>query len=404
MKIKNLFITSSFALALGVSVLAGAGAKKATAETEAIAENEVPTVIYANMDLSAWPSWGSVYTTDTTVGSKALRLFAWGKTGGDNGWDKGYPNEIVEVRGHKYAKWDLNTIFGGTSDASNVNGFLIHCYSDDKNTQTADYILEAGKDVIYVNGHDNERTHLQSSYYADYTFADLQQEEDKEVVLHDVNHVFETAPKIFTWNASGTDASSTWNGAQMATVESDYHGGAKYSYTHTYDHQWEFSGLFNVNGDDCKSADIQFNSVKLVYVMRALDDGVWYRKSAHNEGMDFIYSIMKMDSDLGGDITTPECADNYAAAKLAFASLSSEAKQLVDYIKAETWDRLAAWAKANGESFDRDTGAFASVSESYFNSLNNENGTVFAIIIIVATAASITIGCGLLIFKKRRHN
>ena len=411
---KSLFVS----LGVVLSAIASFGALKAVTkqntvkETSAIAENEIPTVLYANMDRSPWPGWGAGYTTDTGDGAhNSLRMHAWCDDDSikTDFWHN-VPTEIETVGGRKFAKFDLNNLSTGNISFEQIKyiQFVAFGENNDNKTKPISFPLQAGKDIVYIlSGSDDG---YKTYYFADYTFAELKasvnnedESIDKTIQLHDVSGVYDSTPKIFTWGSLNVGG---WAGPDMNVVNANYHGGALYSYTHTASaHTEDISLVFNNGGDGKKTADIVCNAVKLMYVLKSCEgngtsEGKWYSKTGHAAGMDFIYTIMKMDdSNYEGDISTANCASNYSAAKTAFASLSTEAKELVDYIKADTWTRLSKWAIANGEVFNRAAGTFSSNS----NILAINNGGSLTIITIVSAISLIALASFFLLRKKKEN-
>ena len=95
------------------------------------------------------------------------------------------------------------------------------------------------------------------------------------------------------------------------------------------------------------------------------------------------------------------CSDSehnyYDFAKEAYKALSSEQKALIE---EATLLRLAAWAKANGETFDPSAGTFTK-AETLIN-YGSQSQSTAVIIIIVSTMAITVVGVALILKKKHR--
>ena len=97
---------------------------------------------------------------------------------------------------------------------------------------------------------------------------------------------------------------------------------------------------------------------------------------------------------------TGECKTSgwYSDAKTAFASLDSGIKEA--FAETSYAQRLEAWAIANGETFNAETGAFSS-NRSVFGSIESDD-TSAMIVVIAAIAGTTLLGFGL-ISKKRKQ-
>lgn len=115
----------------------------------------------------------------------------------------------------------------------------------------------------------------------------------------------------------------------------------------------------------------------------------------------FVDSYMKFETkwlDNEGDGSC-KSAGWYSAAKSAFSGKTAEQKSAI-LAHEPTQYRLAAWAAANGESFNTSTGVFSS-SGNYFTATDS-NSTL--LIVIIISAVSVASLAALLIIKKRKHN
>ena len=89
--------------------------------------------------------------------------------------------------------------------------------------------------------------------------------------------------------------------------------------------------------------------------------------------------------------------DYYDFAKYAFKSMSAEQKDLVS---AAALERLAAWARANGEQFDTSTKTFVDVLYTPTIDLGNNAG--YVVIIAVITVCALAFGV-VILTHKRKH-
>ena len=94
----------------------------------------------------------------------------------------------------------------------------------------------------------------------------------------------------------------------------------------------------------------------------------------------------------------------YALAKEAFDDLSPEQKEIFatssEFIIARGRDRLAAWAEANGETFDASAGTFSAYIPSFALTSENNSTIIIVISIVAISALAFTM---LLVFKKKKQ-
>lgn len=126
--------------------------------------------------------------------------------------------------------------------------------------------------------------------------------------------------------------------------------------------------------------------------------------SGYQQALDFSNDYLLMDIIPTTDPSvTPECASRYSDAKAAFANLYDEGK--ASFLTNEDFqnarNRLAAWAKANGEEFDSSTGLLSVSSIMGANGFSTSSDDVAATLAI----GTIALGAGVtLVFAKRRHS
>lgn len=117
-------------------------------------------------------------------------------------------------------------------------------------------------------------------------------------------------------------------------------------------------------------------------------------------------SLKMNDPAYEGDITTPNCASNYAAMKIAYVALSDAEKNVFQYSSdySAARARLEKWAKANGETFTY--GAETPFAASAFNPLVaviNEKNSSTAIIIIVVSILAVTSVGGYFFLRRKKE-
>lgn len=137
-------------------------------------------------------------------------------------------------------------------------------------------------------------------------------------------------------------------------------------------------------------------------------DGAFFMSNVHADFIEynanlesFVGNKLKMYSYVGDG----QCASYYADAKTAYAALSADEKALFNthagYGSAKA--RLAAWALANGETFDATAGTFTpNGAGSILNLKNNSNIAIIVVASTVLAAASL-LGV-LLVLKKRKYS
>ena len=121
----------------------------------------------------------------------------------------------------------------------------------------------------------------------------------------------------------------------------------------------------------------------------------------------FANNSLKMnDPAYEGDISTPNCAANYSAMKVAYAALSDEVKSVFQYSSdySAARARMEKWAIANGESFTYGAATpFASIRHNIFGIAEiNKNNTLMVTIIVSAISAA-AIGGYFFLRKKKEQ-
>ena len=126
--------------------------------------------------------------------------------------------------------------------------------------------------------------------------------------------------------------------------------------------------------------------------------------SGYQQALDFSNDYLFMNTVPTTDHSSTEnCAKNYNAAIEAFNDLSDEGKSSFlehdDFKDAR--ERFAAWAKANGQTFDPSLGLFISDSlEGVYNIQSNTNNLTI-ILVFSCSALLLLITC---VYSKKKHN
>lgn len=118
----------------------------------------------------------------------------------------------------------------------------------------------------------------------------------------------------------------------------------------------------------------------------------------------FANTSLKMnDPAYEGDISTANCASNYAAMKEAYVNLSDAEKNVFQYSSdyANARARLNKWAAANHETFTYgEENPFA--ASRLPTIIKKENTTLISIIVIISTISLVTLG-GYFLLRKRKE-
>lgn len=134
-------------------------------------------------------------------------------------------------------------------------------------------------------------------------------------------------------------------------------------------------------------------------------DGTFFMSNVHanyleyNANLDsFVGQSLKMYTYVGNG----QCADYYDAAKTAYAALTDGEKALFNTHAAygSARARLAAWAVANGETFDAANGTFSATKINPV--INSENNSVI-IVVLIAGIITLTGVAGVVILRKKHQ-
>ena len=107
---------------------------------------------------------------------------------------------------------------------------------------------------------------------------------------------------------------------------------------------------------------------------------------------------MDVSGDGNGMTGDLSCKGWYLPAKIAWNSLSDDAKSKVGI---EVKERLAAWARANGESFDSSTGVFGAMGVNGFGLHANSDSTIPWIVAVTSVGVA---SIGAFAFLRKRKN
>ena len=138
-------------------------------------------------------------------------------------------------------------------------------------------------------------------------------------------------------------------------------------------------------------------------------NGTFFMSNVHanyqeyNANLDAMYGLLKM-YDSENDVNYTSCEDYYSNAKAGYIALSDGEKTLFNtnaaYASARA--RLAAWATANGETFDAVNGTFSSIN-NVMPLVNNTNRNTILIVILMASGSMILLGAFFMLNKKRKQ-
>ena len=108
--------------------------------------------------------------------------------------------------------------------------------------------------------------------------------------------------------------------------------------------------------------------------------------------------------DFNDNTSGTACLSYYQSAKTAYEALTDDQKDIfatsAEFIIARGRDRFAAWAKANGETFDAVAGTFSAFVPSFAFILENNNTMIIVISIAAISALGLTFA---LVFKKKKQ-
>ena len=164
--------------------------------------------------------------------------------------------------------------------------------------------------------------------------------------------------------------------------------------------------IFSKNGSE-QTADLTPTGGNYCYVVGDLQgSGTWWDNInyvyAHNFNqniLDFKHTSTSVQTDTGYCKT----GSHYTLAKSTYNLIKNESAVMTELNNnfADALPRLAAWATANGETFDSTTGTFSSVRNIPAIMASKETDTTLLIVIISVLAAA-GIG-GYFFFRRKRH-
>ena len=201
--------------------------------------------------------------------------------------------------------------------------------------------------------------------------------------FYDVKNTFNGGAKIYAWGHDGKNAD--WPGSQMTIVDSPKSSGRIY-YFENFDEMFN-KCIFN-NGSQTGDLDVNLGHC---YSMNSISSGSWVSlEKAYSD--DFNDNLMLMNSDTEG-----QCLTAYAKAKECFNLYTADIKNQIKTDHSAALTRFAAWAAANGESFNETTMVFGS---NTIRPVSKKDNWIFAIAAITSTLIFASLIFGL---KKRKH-
>lgn len=385
MKKSRLFIVSSLAILLGVGAFGAFKAAANQAEPEEVEAAGSSVTLYIN-HFDAGSDKGGVWSN--------FKYYLFG-SGGNNGWPgvsftdsmkTSTPNEydqyqyVLTVDTSKYQ----SLVLTGNSDSTWGGSFA----------KTEDFSLT---DISSTNNGLTCGTHkgwqtdanvfgINTFGYSTKTVYML----DLRGNIYDEKHYCHT----FATGKSGTK----WPGVEMSKVSGQNN---LYSV--------EINSVLNNVIFDNKPDDWETGAPNQTSTITGVSDGdayVVYPDNGYNkltsDAAKYIDKYMKFETKWLDDEGTGQCksAGWYSSAKSAFSGKTADQKS--DILAHEpTSYRLAAWARANGETFNTSTGVFSAPIRIVDTVISSSSGTIA---IIVVSAISIAAVGGYFLFRKKKEN
>ena len=363
MKLRNLLISS--AIALGLVASAGVALSlRAEAEAEVKADSE--TVLYVNQ-FNGGGDWANFsYYLYGTGGKNA----DWPGQAFTDGMKTATPNEydqyqyVLSVDTSKYQNLILVGNPSGWSGSQAQTEDLVIADMPNNGIYCGDQIPASNKFEVGYYGYSTKAVYL----------LDLKGD------VYNTNHYCHT----FATGKSGT----SWPGVAMSKV-----AGSKNLYKAEINSALD-NVIFNNNND---------HQTDTIGSVAANDAYVVYPDNGYNkltlDAASFIDQYMMFETAWLDDEGTGACKASgwYSAAKSAFSAKSADEKS--DILDHEpTKYRLAAWASANSDTFNVDTGAFSRATIEFDSA---ENNTLTIVIIVSVIAATSLLGVALIIRKRK---
>lgn len=365
--LKSFFgLTLGVAFSLGVAASLNANKKAIVKETEAASTNR-------SIELR--------FTRPSDWGSHAVHLHTWDNSGGTT-----WPGHTMDYL------WD------------NEYGQAVYSWSPNSNDKLY-------SNIVFNNGGNGMQTDDLSSpststaYWYDNGWQ-TGSVGSMDVYLYDYDNLYNGTVNVYTWR-DGTNYESSSYPGQAAAVDSIATNGLIYKFTiNNCCNRVIFSGANEAHKTQLDSG----MSGNYCYV-KASDstslDGKnsWWNNINYVHAHNFAQNTMMFRSISTSDqSSTAYCATRYAAAKTHMEAITSSG--IGDYIINEIENnftdalpRLAAWAKANGKTFDTSSHTFSSAHNFSMLSVSDNNG--FIVVVSISALGILSVGA-YYFFKKSK--
>lgn len=299
------------------------------------------------------------------------------------GWGTDATTKLETNDGTRYATevaYSGSNVLKATIDVASVtNVKFVRLKTADLSVKWNETPEQAVFDCNYCNVYDN------SGYSYGWTIA-------KSVKVLDItgtSSLIATNHYAHIWDSNSSDAASTtWPGRAMNQI------GSSRFYEITFKNNFNKIIFDNNSG---QTANLDVNDGK-VWVLQNDWDGAWVSEAA----AEFIDSYLKFDTiDTSTDTQGTACKAGWSDLFTAYTTTyASERADIISVPHAKA--RLAAWAEANGATFNPDNGTLSATSSlTIVSQLNSNNSTM--IIIVVTSLVLISVG-GFFFIRKRKEN
>ena len=363
---------------LGVGVFGAVKATSNQSEPEKVEADGSSVTVYIN-HFDAGADKGGVWSN--------FKYYLFG-SGGNNGWPgvsftdsmkTSTPNEfdqyqyVLTVDTSKYQ----NLVLTGNSDSTWGGAFA----------KTEDFSLTSVTSTnngLYCGEHKGWQTDANVFAVSTYSYS------TKTVYMLDLKgDVYSSKHYCHTF-ATGKSG-TPWPGVAMTKV-----AGQNNLYSAEINSALD-NVIFNNNGS---------NQTDTINGITNGDSFVVYPDNGYNkltlDAASFVDKYMKFETKWLDDSGTGQCKSLgwYSAAKTAFSSKTAAQKTAI-LAHEPTSYRLAAWAKANGESFNTTTGAFSAITRISDTIISSSSGTI---VVVVVSSISLAAICGYFLFKRKKEN
>lgn len=381
LKFRSILLTSILAIA-GIFGVGSALVNKQIEEAPVAEKAEAATPSsYTNVYRFSVPNgFGS------DVGNH-IYLHAWGSSGGDSSW-----GNFITLSDYSYNENDERMYTYATNYT--YTGFIIIRYSDNPDyCKTQD--INVGSNTAWSwNGNNGAAaaawTPTNQTYY-----------------LYDYRNLFEGNAKCYAWQSKGSLNNGSYPGVAMTKVE---HGSGQL-YSISLDPAFDEFKLGI--GDDCNTGDVWINHYRgQCYCFWETDPG-WSNDLDWVKAHDWIYNTMHV-RDIGTEDTsdTGNCrgaSGYYQKAISAYNSFTAAIKTKIS--QDDCFDiasaRLAAWARANGQTatLSGTTLSLSAIQSFSPITIFSDKDNVSTIIIIVASSVALlsVTALSILVIKKRKQ-